>query len=180
MLNNVTIRLAERKDVDSILKIYEPEVMKGIASFEVELPSQDVMWERIQRVLKDAPWLVAEFDGKVIGYCYSSIFNGRFGYRFTRSVSIYIDPEYQELKVGYQLYSKLFQVLEAQGYKNLLALIVSPNPRSVHFHQKFGFVKAGKFNQIGYKFGKWLDIEFYEMKLNEESVTQIKDYHQFV
>ena len=180
MTGDITIRLVKKEDTPQILKIYEPEVFSGTASFEVELPPKKVMWSRIKSVLSDAPWLVAEHEGQVIGYCYSSVFNGRFGYRFTRSVSIYVDPDYQELKVGFMLYSKLLEILEAQGFKKLIALIVCPNPRSVQFHKKFGFVKAGKFHRIGYKFGEWLDIEFYEMTLNEEVPNEIVSYRPFL
>ncbi len=179
-IDNLIVRLVKKKDLAEILEIYKPEILNGYATFEVELPTKTDMWSRIETILKDAPWLVAEHEGKVIGYAYASVFNGRYGYRFTRQVSIYVAPNLQNLKVGQALYSKLFDILEKQGYKNLLALIVKENPRSVHFHKKFGFQVAGEYKNVGYKFGKWRSIEFYQKTLNYEEPEEIKSYETFI
>lgn len=180
MSSGLIIRIANKKDVNSILEIYGPEVYRGYATFEVELPNIEEMWNRIQSVLETAPWLVAELNGRIVGYCYASIYNGRYGYRYTRQVSVYVHPDFQNFKIGYALYSVLFKVLEKQGYKNLLALIVKENPRSVHLHQKFGFTESGEYKNIGYKFDKWFSIGLYEWKMNTEVPGEILDYKQFL
>ena len=60
------------------------------------------------------------------------------------------------------------------------AFIVCPNPASENLHKKMGFVLAGHYHRIGYKFGKWRDIEFYEMELNKEEPTEIIPYTMFI
>ena len=179
-VSEILIRIAEEVDVNEILEIYSTEVKSGIATFEVKLPEVKEMWVRIKKVLVQAPWLVAVKDNKVIGYCYASEHNSRFGYRYCRHVSIYVHPDFQNLKIGQLLYSKLFNILALQGYKKLIAWIVLPNDRSIHFHQKFGFIKAGQYNKIGYKFDKWLNIGLYEKLLNDEPPGQIVGYQDYI
>ena len=178
--SEIGIRMVQKEDIDEILEIYRTEVESGIATFEVKLPKQTDMWMRIKEVLKHAPWLVAVKDNKVVGYCYASEHNSRFGYRYCRHVSIYVHPDFQSLKIGQLLYSKLFQTLEMQGYKKLIAWIVLPNDRSIHFHQKFGFTKAGEYDKIGYKFDKWLSIGLYEKLLNDKPPSNILGYQKFI
>ena len=178
--SEIPIRIVEQADVSEILEIYRYEVESGIATFEVELPEVTDMWQRIQKVLLQAPWLVAILDNRVIGYCYASEHNSRFGYRYCRHVSIYVHPDFQNLKIGQQLYSKLFNILALQGYKKLIAWIVLPNDRSIHFHENFGFTKAGQYDKIGYKFDKWLSIGLYEKHVNDEPQGQILGYQKFI
>jgi phosphinothricin acetyltransferase len=74
----------------------------------------------------------------------------------------------------------LFEILELQGYKKLIALIVSPNEKSIKLHKKFGFTLSGQYTRIGYKFDTWYDIEFYELTLNEDPPTDILPFSNFI
>ncbi len=177
---SMKIRIAESKDVRDILEIYEPEVLKGYASMEEVLPSESEMWNRISIVLESSPWLVAEKDGKVVGYAYTAIHNGRIGYLYTRTLSVYIHPNFHNQGIAKALLNELFRILELQGYKKIISFIVIPNETSEILHRKYGFKKMGIFEDIAFKYGNWYSIIYYIKTLNVDPPGPIKDYRAFM
>ncbi len=162
------IRMAKPTDAEQILAIYAPYIQSTVISFEVEIPTKEAFSNRISTYLKEAPWLVYEIDGKIAGYAYASAHRGRAAYQWNREVSVYVDKPYQKQGIARHLYTILFDLLTIQGYTNVLAGIVQPNPLSVQFHKSLGFSVVGTYKNIGFKFGKWHDISWYERFLQVE------------
>lgn len=163
------IRLARAEDAQEILRIYRPNIEDSAASFETVVPSISEMAGRIENCLSEYCWLVWEEGGQIGGYAYASKHHLRAAYRWAVDVSIYIDERWQRKGIGKALYSALFSILRLQGYFNAYACICLPNLGSVGIHEYFGFQKIAHYNKIGYKFGKWWDIGWWELFLLDKN-----------
>ncbi|MHB1653812.1 MAG: arsinothricin resistance N-acetyltransferase ArsN1 family B [Desulfitobacteriaceae bacterium] len=161
------MRLAGVSDAQEILNIYAPYVENTAITFETEIPSRNEMEARIELILCNHVWIVVEGDGKILGYAYASEYHERAAYRWSVDVSIYVREDRQGGGIGKALYASLFRVLGLQGYRNAYAIICLPNERSIGVHEHFGFRKMAHFNNVGYKFGKWHDVGWWELFLQE-------------
>lgn len=162
------IRIADLSDASGILAIYGPYCESTCVSFEISAPSLEHMRERIRRITAEYPWLVAEQDGEIVGYVYASPHHERAAYRWSVDVAVYIAPNYQRRGVGRALYETLFAILREQGLFKALAGITLPNPGSVGLHESVGFQPATAFSGVGYKFGRWLDVGWWQLNLQPE------------
>ena len=116
------IRLADPEhDAVAVAAIYAPAVDGGIASFEGQAPSADEVAARMRRILDRTPWLVAEHDGRVIGYAYAGPHHDRAGYRWSVNISVYVDSDFQGRGIGRRLYDDLLGGLRRQGFVNAYA-----------------------------------------------------------
>jgi phosphinothricin acetyltransferase len=111
----VEIRLAITKDVADMVAIYAPFIIDSAVSFETEVPGKMEFENRIKEVLKTAPWLVCEIEGKIAGYAYASEHRSRCAYQWNREVSVYIHSNFYKKGVGSALYKTLFEIIRAQG-----------------------------------------------------------------
>ena len=170
---DLVIRLPTPADVTAMLGIYTPFVLDSAVSFETEVPSAAVFWGRIQEVLDEAPWLVAEIEGTIAGYAYASKHRSRSAYRWTRELSVYVGENYRKRGIGKALYSILIRLLQQQGYTNVLAGIALPNDPSVRFHESMGFRPIGIYHRVGYKFGAYQDVGWWELSICEEEPGDI-------
>lgn len=161
----VTIRIATKDDASSIQKIYEPYVLNTTITFELEPPTVKEMAQRIEHTLEKYPYLVAEEDGKVIGYAYAGTLYDRRAYDHSAELSIYVDQNKRRGGIGHLLYNALIRYLEKMNITNLYCCITYPNPASISFHEKYGFKEAAHFHECGYKFDQWLDVVYLEKKL---------------
>ncbi len=161
----VDIRVAKVDDAAGILGIYAPFCESTRVSFEVVAPSIDEIRERIQRIGVTYPWIVAEENGRILGYVYASRLRERAAYQWTVEVAVYIAPEHQRRGLARALYTCLFAILRAQGYFKAFASVTLPNEASVGVHQALGFCPAGVFNGVGYKSGEWLDVGWWQREL---------------
>ena len=159
------LRLARPTDSAAVAAIYRPAVTERATSFELEPPDPSEMSARITKTLEKFPWLVAEEDGRVVGYAYASVHRTRAAYQWSVEVSAYVDESVQRHGVGRSLYEALFRVLVLQGFQNAYAGITLPNAASEGFHRSVGFTPVGVFRGIGFKFGKWWDVEWLERAL---------------
>jgi L-amino acid N-acyltransferase YncA len=137
-------------------------VTDSAVSFEAEPPSAAEMAERIRSA---QVWLVAERDGTVIGYAYGGTHRTRAAYDWTVEVSAYVDRDAQRTGAGRELYLALFDELKARGRRLLVAGITLPNDASVGFHEALGFTRVGVFRNIGFKFGAWWDVGWWQLDL---------------
>jgi phosphinothricin acetyltransferase len=127
------------------------------------------MRERIERVMKQFPWLVCEIDGEIAGYVYACQHRERAAYRWAVDVAVYIGPKYHRRGIGQALYSVLFEILRAQGFVKAYAGVTLPNPGSVGLHEAVGFRPLAVYRGVGYKFGKWLDVGWWELDLRPQT-----------
>jgi uncharacterized cupin superfamily protein/L-amino acid N-acyltransferase YncA len=153
-----TIRLAGESDAEQILGIYGPFCNATPVTFELEPPTLDEMRARIARTLQRYPWLVCERDGVVLGYVYATTFRERAAYQWSVEVTAYMREGSRRAGIGRALYTSLFALLAAQGFRNAYAAITLPNPASVALHEAMGFRRVAMYGGVGYKLGAWHDV----------------------
>jgi len=161
------IRKIELSDAEAVSEIYAPFVSSGATSFETEAPDAPAIEKRIGEVTVQYPWLVFEAEARVLGYAYASLHRARRAYQWCVEVSVYVHESARRCGVGQALYTSLFEVLRRQGYVNVYAGITLPNPASVALHESLGFVAIGVFPRIGFKFGKWHDVMWLQLRLSD-------------
>lgn len=169
MQKKIQVRTAEIEDAEALLAIYAPYVTETAITFEYEIPSLEVFQNRIRKVQKRYPYLVAECDGEVVGYAYASAFHERAAYDWCVETSIYVHRERRKMGIGRRLHDELEHVCREMGILNLYACIACPEiedayltRNSVEFHEHLGYRLVGEFRQCGYKFGRWYHMVWME------------------
>ncbi len=152
-------------DAAACAAIYAPAVIATVASLEERAPEPHEMAERIRIVSRHYPWLVAEADGRVVGYACAGRHRDRASYRWTADVTVYVAPDHHRRGVGRALYAALFELLRAQGVRNLCAGITLPNQASVGLHEAMGFRPVGVYREIAYKLGAWRSTSWWQLSL---------------
>lgn len=160
-----SIRLATESDAEPMLAIYAPVVRDTAISFELEPPDAEEFRARIRGTLRLAPWLVLEEDGAVAGYAYAGTFRARPAYRFTVETTVYVHAAHRGRGAGRALYAALLGALRLQGFRRAVGGITLPNAASVALHESAGFRPVGAFTRVGFKFGRWHDVGFWELEL---------------
>ena len=163
------IRLATANDAKAIASIYRPYVEGSRISFEERAPDAAELAARMESPLH--PWLVAEENGRVVGYAGSSPYHRRPAYRWTVETSLYLTAEAQGRGIGRQLLSALVELLTRQGYVTAIAAIALPNPASIALHQRLGFVPAGTYRGVGFKLDEWTDVSLWQRDLAPRTAT---------
>lgn len=164
------IRAVCLDDAQQLVDIYNHYVANTAISFEeIEISSEE-MQSRIQQALtNDDIWLVQEqcLDGQlqILGYAYTTQWKSREAYRFSYEVTIYLAPMAQGKGIGTSLYQALLEAIAKRPVKTLLAIIALPNEASIALHEKIGMTKVAHFEQVGFKFGKWVDVGYWQMTL---------------
>jgi phosphinothricin acetyltransferase len=160
------LRDAIADDARAIAAIYNPYILNTTISFEEEAVTDAAMAQRIADVQGGGlPWLVAERDGKVLGYAYATKWRVRHAYRFSVESSVYLAPEAARQGVGTALYTALLAQLAERGVHLVIGGIALPNDASVALHEKMGYEKVAHFREVGFKFGRWLDVGYWQKKL---------------
>jgi len=165
---SVLIRLAQHQDAEDIAAIYAPFCDASSVSFETAAPSAEEFGKRVQNVTEQWPWLVLLDEGRVAGYAYASRHSERAAYGWAVNTAIYVGDRYRRRGVGRALYTSLFAMLRQQGYFKACAGITLPNAASIALHEAFGFTRVGIYRGIGFKFGNWHDVAWYEAEVQPE------------
>jgi phosphinothricin acetyltransferase len=162
----MTIRTADPgRDAASCAAIYAPHVEAGATSFEEEPPDPGQFAERMTDMLRVYPWVVAERDGKVVGYAYACPHRARPAYRWAVEVSVYVAAEERGRGHGRALYAELVERLQRQRFQIACAGITLPNEASVALHESLGFAAVGVYRRIGWKDGAWRDVGWWQLEL---------------
>jgi L-amino acid N-acyltransferase YncA len=159
------IRDASTADAAAICAIYNHYIVTTVITFEEEPLSQADMAARISDITRAYPWLVYVENGSVIGYAYAGKWKARSAYRHTAEITVYLDHTATGRGIGSQLMAELLSRLRAQGVHAAVGGVALPNPQSVALHEKFGFKPVGRFHEVGYKFGNWIDVGYWELLL---------------
>ncbi|HHV59077.1 MAG TPA: N-acetyltransferase [Clostridiaceae bacterium] len=167
MIKSIKIRLAAVDDSNAILQIYAPYITNTAITFECKVPAMAEFRESMVNIQTYYPWLVCEIDNQIAGYAYASSFNEREAYQWSVDYSVYIAPEYHGRNIGKALYFALSETLKLQGFYNAYAIVTLPNIKSERLHESFGFKPVGVCHNAGYKFGRWHDVKWYELRLQE-------------
>jgi phosphinothricin acetyltransferase len=167
------IRLSRDEDVAAITAIYGHHVLHGVASFEEAPPDEREMARRRDDIIKRGlPYLVAERDGRVVGYCYAGPFRPRIGYRYTLEDSIYVDASEVGRGIGRLLLSPVIERCTELGYRQMVAVIGGRETiGSIRLHEALGFTHIGVFPAIGFKFGRWIDTVLMQRALGPGADT---------
>jgi len=165
-MSELTIRDADStRDGDACAAIYAPHVEGSAVSFEERPPDAAELAARIARYGSSHAWLVAEREGRVVGYAYATAFNERPAYRWSASVSVYVAEEARGVGVGRALYEALFDRLRERGFRMACAGITLPNEASAGLHESLGFEQVGVNREIGWKEGAWRDVGWFQLEL---------------
>ncbi len=162
-----TIRPSRHSDVPAITAIYTHQVLTGTGTFEIEPPIETEMAQRRADVLsKHLPYLVAEHEGRVVGFAYCNWFKPRPAYRFSAEDSIYLAEDAHGYGTGRALLAELAVQAERAGLRKLIAVIGdSANASSIGVHRSVGFEPVGVLRSCGWKFERWLDVVLMEKPL---------------
>ena len=157
------IRVAVAQDVPAVAAIYAHEVAHGTATFDTS-PPLDQTWA--DKVIDTAPGhhlLVADDAGVVLGFAYSVAYRPRGAYAATKETSVYLADAGRGRGLGRALYAELLRRLQLDGVHTAIAVIASPNPASVALHRASGFECVGVLREVGFKFGRRIDTEFWQL-----------------
>ena len=160
-----TLRLATPADAAGCLAIYRPFVETSHTTFETDVPSHDEFARRIASTLAARPWIVAEEDGRVVGYAYASPIKDRAAYQWSVEVAVYVAEGMRGRGVGRAAYEALFRCLRGQGFVNAVGIIALPNDASIALHESLGFEKISHLKEIGFKLGAWHDSGWWQKRL---------------
>jgi L-amino acid N-acyltransferase YncA len=158
------IRKVEIKDAEDITAIYNYYIENTTITFEEELLTVEEMASRIETISAQYTYLVYEENGRVIGYAYATQWKARSAYRFSAEVTIYLHPDVKGKGIGSALFQNFLDEIKETELHVIVGGIALPNAASVALHEKFGFKKIAQFEEIGFKFGKWIDVGYWELK----------------
>jgi L-amino acid N-acyltransferase YncA len=173
-MSSVSIRPASLADIPAITRIYAQSVSTGTASFELEPPDEAEMARRMQALFDGGyPYIVANIGGAIAGYAYAGSYRPRPAYRFSVEDSIYVDPQAQRRGVGRLLLQHLIEECERRGFRQMVAVIGdSAQTPSIELHRALGFRMVGTVENVGYKFGRWLDSVNMQRALGPGATTK--------
>ncbi|GLV27939.1 N-acetyltransferase [Sphingobium sp. TomTYG75] len=160
------IRTALEDDAPHLAAIYAPYVLDTVISFESVPPDAQEFSVRMADCLKYYPWLIAEVDGRIVGYAYAGPHSGRAAYDWSANISVYLTADHHRRGIGRRLYDILIHILRHQGYHSLFAGITLPNSASVAIHTALGMKEVGIYREVGFKFGQWHDVMWMGMAIS--------------
>ncbi len=181
MTQSFTVRPVRADDASAIAAIYNTYVLDTVATFEVVPIDADEMGRRIAKVLAlGLPWLVAEDDAlaadagagfAVLGFAYAAPFRDRAAYDHTLETTVYVHFGARGRGLGTALYAALFAALEDLTPEQsthapihaLLGVLALPNKASVALHERFGMTKVAHLPAVGHKFGRWVDVGYWQL-----------------
>ncbi len=159
----MTVRKAERKDIEALLEIYNYEVVKGVSTLDINPRTIEQWTEWFENHnIKNHPLIVSEQNGVITGYASLSSYRAKEAYASTVELSIYIHPQHRGKGIGSVLMSEIINMAKDDPtVHTVVSVITSGNAASERLHEKFGFTFSGKIKEVGVKFGKYLDISNY-------------------
>ncbi len=158
-----TIRLATESDQQAIMEIYNDAVQNTTATFDTEPRSLQSQMEWFRKHKKNHPVFIAEENNRVVGWASLSPWSDRCAYDTTVEVSVYIHNGFRGQGIG----SQLLEIITLEGKKvnnhTVISRITQGNEVSIHLHEKFGYRHIGVMKEVGFKFGKFLDVHLMQL-----------------
>lgn len=172
----VTIRTATADDVPAITAIYNESGVGTTASYDlapVSVADRMAWFQAKQR--RRFPVMVAEWsdtgaEPAVVGFASYGSFRDKAGYDFTVEHSVYVAPDRRAAGVGRMLMSALIDHARGGGVHVMVGVVDGNNEASIAFHEQLGFVLAGRMDEVGRKFGRWLDVVFMTLTFEDSRV----------
>ena len=160
------IRNALPKDAKQICSIYNYHVTNTIVTFEEELVTENEMQQRIAITTLKYPWFVYEEGDSIAGYAYASQWRTRSAYRYAAETTVYLHENFRGKQIGTALYVQLISQMKDLSFHSLIGGIALPNDASIALHEKLNFKKIAHFEQVGFKFNRWVDVGYWQLLLN--------------
>lgn len=167
------IRPADISDTQAMLDIYAPVIEKSATSFEFTVPDIEEFQARVSKIRQHFPWLVCTDGHHLSGYAYAGPHRSREAYQWSTELSVYVSHRFHRKGIARALYSALTGILKLQGFYTALAGITLPNDTSVAFHESFGFKWLGTYHNVGYKFGQWHAVGWWEYPLLSYQIAPV-------
>lgn len=162
----VTLAPIAPEDIAACTELYNYYIENTCITLEEKPVTPEEFGARAARITKDYPYIVArDGAGKPVGFAYLDVFNPRSAYRCTADLSIYVDRACRGSGVGQKLYEEIERLGRERGIENLISIITSDNEGSLRFHRKNGFTEIGVMPAVAFKFGKYLDVSFFQKHL---------------
>jgi len=164
---SVTIRPANRADLPRLTEIYNHYVIHTPITFDLEpyTVERRVKWFEQFALTGRHQLVVAEADGRVVGYAGTTQFRVKPAYDTTVETTVYCAPEAVGKGVGRSLYAGLFEAIAGENINRIVGGFTLPNPASARLHEQLGFKLVGAFSEVGYKFGRYWDVQWTERPL---------------
>ena len=169
----ILIRAVADGDMEAIQDIYAHHVLEGLASFEETPPDvAELTRRRDAHLTAGYPYLVAEVEGRVLGYAYVAAYRPRPAYLHSVENSVYVAKGTQRQGVGGRLLERLIERCAEKGYRQMIAIIGdSDNESSIGLHSRMGFEMIGVLPCVGFKFGRWVDQVIMQLPLGRGGDT---------
>lgn len=162
MIRNVTL-----EDASAICDIYNYYVQNTIITFEIKPVTSSEMAGRIRETTGKYEWIVWQNEnGAVLGYAYFNSFRPRAAYSNSVESTVYVKASETGKRIGNALYGELMKRFHRSIYHVIIAGIALPNEPSIRLQEKYGFTKIAHFKEVGFKFGKWIDVGYWELVKN--------------
>jgi len=158
MPTQLHIRPATAEDLPAINAIYNHYVVHSTSTFQVELEPEERRRAWFAGRGAGHPVVVAEKQGKVVGWASLSPYHHRCAYSGTVEDSIYVDPEQRGRKIGTALLEELVELAGKAGHHSVIAVIAADQPASIDLHAKAAFKEVGRLRQAGWKLEQWVDV----------------------
>ena len=159
------IRPATWDDLADITRIENDAIANSFAHFGTSPVTEEDTQRGFGFSQGRYPWVVAEVEGRIVGFARCGPWKTREAYRWTTEVGVYVEEGHQGRGIGRQLYEALFPMIEAAGLKTILAGIALPNEASVKLHEAMGMTRVGTLPRVGYKLGEWRDVGYWALNL---------------
>lgn len=166
---SLNIRLGEAHDLSRIVDIYNHYVTDTHVTFDTEPFAVGARTHWFTQFTESGPHrlYVGEADEQVVGYACSQPFKVKPGYSTSVETSVYLDPEHTGCGMGTRLYEHLLNAIESEeSLHRAYGGIALPNPASIRLHEKLGFVHVASYHEVGFKLGKYWDVNWYEKDLS--------------
>jgi len=170
--NTIIIRDAHEDDLAAILDIYNDVILNTTAVYSEQPHTLQMRKDWFNdRISNNFPVFVADADGLVAGFSSFGHFRVWPCYRFTVEVSVYVDTSYRGKGISKMLLQSLIARAGEMKMHAVIAGISADNQISIKLHSSFGFKEVAHFTEVGYKFGRWLDLKFFELMLSDITKT---------
>lgn len=162
----ISIRSAREADLPAVLEIYNDIILNTTAVYQYVPQTLEMRKVWYDTKLKDGhPVFVAESEGRIVGLSSYGPFRAWAAYKYTVENSVYVAADQRGKGIGKLLMTPLIEAAKTADLHAIIAGIDATNTGSIKLHQSFGFEEVAHFRQVGYKFGRWLDLKFLELLL---------------
>ena len=161
------IRDYHTRDAAAILEIINYNILNATSLYDYDIRTLDQQKAILEeKIKKNFPVIVAEIDGKCVGFGMYSEFRFRQAYQFTVEHSVYVSNDFNGRGIGKLLLEALIANAKKQKLHTMIGVIDSENQSSIEFHKKFGFEVVGTIKESGFKFDRWLHSVFVQLILD--------------